>query len=444
MVAMVPNARKKSVVSDLVLPTAGEYFSDGRILELVSDNSIPGKLALLLWDGKRALVAGRFKVGDRIYVPVSLDSSTLEAIRFPVNAIGYGSVTGLFEKIVDVVNKYFRLPARELHAIPYFVLASWFPEILSTPPTLVISGPSSAEARRLLRLLRCFCRHGVVVAELNPAGFWALPMHLHPTLLIDISGLTHQMRGLLRASGSRGAYIARRGEFMDMRCAKAVYSMESDIDMEVSEGMLRVTAPPTDAKSVFLDQREEDRIAAELQPQLLDYRLRSYQAVQRSAFDAAGFTTGVRELAQSLGAAVVSNPELQRGVVSLLSRQDEDVRVRWTTLPQFGVVTALLSLIHERRRSELLVSRFTTFVNAALRANGEILKYSPEEIGRRIAAMGLFTNRTKRGNVIKLTRQMSRLAHDLSQRYGVTTTPASFPGCPDCEAGEMPGTKRLM
>jgi hypothetical protein len=58
--------------------------------------------------------------------------------------------------------------------------------------------------------------------------------------------------------------------------------------------------------------------------------------------------------------------------------------------------------------------------------------------------MGLFTNRTKRGNVIKLTRQMSRLAHDLSQRYGVTTTPASFPGCPDCEAGEMPGTKRLM
>ncbi len=255
---MVPNARKKSVVSDLVLPTAGEYFSDGRILELVSDNSIPGKLALLLWDGKRALVAGRFKVGDRIYVPVSLDSSTLEAIRFPVNAIGYGSVTGLFEKIVDVVNKYFRLPARELHAIPYFVLASWFPEILSTPPTLVISGPSSAEARRLLRLLRCFCRHGVVVAELNPAGFWALPMHLHPTLLIDISGLTHQMRGLLRASGSRGAYIARRGEFMDMRCAKAVYSMESDIDMEVSEGMLRVTAPPTDAKSVFLDQKRTE------------------------------------------------------------------------------------------------------------------------------------------------------------------------------------------
>ncbi len=87
--------------------------------------------------------------------------------------------------------------------------------------------------------------------------------------------------------------------------------------------------------------------------------------MQRSAFDAAGFTTGVRELAQSLGAAVVGNPELQRGVVSLLSRQDEDVRVRWTTLPEFGVVTALLSLIHERRRSELLVSRFTTFVNAA-------------------------------------------------------------------------------
>jgi hypothetical protein len=269
-------------------------------------------------------------------------------------------------------------------------------------------------------------------------------MHLRPTLLIDVSGLTRQMRGLLRASSSRGAYIAKRGEFTDVACVKAVYSTESDVDTEVSEGLLRVVALPAEGGAVRLDQREEDRIASEFQSMLLEYRLRNYRAVQESTFDAPGFTTGVRELAQSLGAAVVGDLELQKDVVSLLSRQDEDVRVRRTTLPEFGVITALLSLLHERRRSELLVSKFTTFVNAALRANGEILKYSPEEIGRRLAAMGLFTSRTKSGNVIKLTRQISRLTHDLSRRYGVTTTPASFPGCPDCEPAEVPGKKRLM
>jgi hypothetical protein len=443
---MRPNPRvrnEKSVASDPALPTTGESFSDGRLLELVSGTSIPGGLLLILWDGTRVRVADQFEVEGRVYVPVSLDSSTWEAIRFPVRATGYESVSELFERIVDVVNNYFKLPARGLRAIAYFVLASWFPEILPTPPTLVITGPSSAEARRFLRLLRCLCRHGVIVTELSPAGFWTLPMHLRPTLLIDISGLTRQMRGLLRASSGRGAYIARRGEFTDIACVKAVYSAESDVDTEVSEGLLRV-ALPVDGRSVRLDQREEDRIASEFQPPLLGYRFRNYRAVQESTFDAPGFTTGVRELAQSLGAAVVGDPELQKDIVSLLSRQDEDVRVRRTTLPEFGIVTALLSLLHERRESELLVSKFTTFVNAALRANGEILKYSPEEIGRRIAAMELSTSRTKRGNVIKLTRPISRLTHDLSLRYGVTTTPASFPGCPDCEPAEMPGKKRLM
>jgi hypothetical protein len=357
---------------------------------------------------------------------------------------GYGSVRELFEGILDVVTNYFKLPARELRAIPYFVLASWFPQILPTLPTLVVTGPSPAEARRFLRLLRCFCRHGVLVTELNPAGFWTLPMPLRPTLLIDLSGLTRPMRGLLRASSSRGAYIARRGEFADIRCAKAVYSTESDVDTEVSEGLLRVAARPAQGGSLFLDQGEEDKIAAKFQPQLLDYRLRNYRTVQQSTFDAPGFTTGVRELAQILGAAVVGDSELQKGVISLLSRQDDDVRIRQTTLPEFGIITALLSLLHERQTSELRVSEFTMFVNAALRANGEILKYSPEEIGRRIAAMGLLTSRTKRGSVIKLTRQISRLAHDLSRRYGVSTTPASFPGCPDCGPIEVPGKKRLM
>ena len=269
-------------------------------------------------------------------------------------------------------------------------------------------------------------------------------MELRPTLLIDISGLTRPVRVLLRASSSRGAYIARHGEFADTRCIKAIYSTESDVDTAVSEGLLRIAALPVPGRSVFLDEREEDKIATEFQPQLLDYRLRNYRAVRESTFDAPGFTTGVRELAQILGAVVDGDPELQKGIISLLSRQDDDARIRQTTLPEFGIITALLSLLHERQKSELLVSEFTRFVNVALRANGEIQEYSPEEIGRRIAAMGLFTTRTKRGNVIKLTRQISRLAHDLSRRYGVTTTPPSFPGCPDCEAVDVPAKKRLM
>jgi len=130
--------------------------------------------------------------------------------------------------------------------------------------------------------------------------------------------------------------------------------------------------------------------------------------------------------------------------VSLLSHQDEDVRARWTTLPEFAIITVLLSMLHERKQSRVQVGDFSEFVNVALRARGEILEYSPEEVGHRLAAMRIFTSRTGSGKVIRITREISRLAHDLKLRYGIATSPGSFPGCPDCERTEVPGKKGLV
>ena len=45
-----------------------------------------------------------FACREPAYVPVTLDSSTREAIRFPVKATGYGSAGKLFERVINLVN----------------------------------------------------------------------------------------------------------------------------------------------------------------------------------------------------------------------------------------------------------------------------------------------------------------------------------------------------
>jgi hypothetical protein len=424
-------------------PTAEEVFSRGRMLEVVSGTEA-GKLTLLLWTGRRARMADEFEVGGRVYVPVRLDSATVEAIRFPGRAANYGTTAQLFERILDVVNTSFNLPARELRIITYWALASWFPDVLPTSPVLIISGPSPAEVRLFLRLLRALCRRGVLLTEVNPGGFVALPLWLRPTVLVDQTRITAPLRGLLRAASGSGAYFTKSGDFLNLRCGLAVYSVENDIDTELTEGLLRINVAPGTERANLLDERVEIQIATEFQPQLLQYRLANYEAVRESTFDAPGFTTGLRQLARALGASVVGDTELQSAIVPLLSRQDEGIRARLTTLPEYGIITVLLSYIHEGRESVIPVKVFTDFVNTALRANGEIFDYSPEQIGRRLAAMQLYSGRTSGGMAIRLTRQVSRIAHDLKPRYGVTTTPADFPGCPDCEPTEPLGNKRLM
>ena len=104
---------------------------------------------------------------------MSLRPSVLEAVRFPGGTADYGSAGELFEKILDESSKFTGLPDRELRPIPYWALSSCFPEILSTLPTLLVTGPSWADAHSFLRLLRCFCRRGVLLTELSPSGFFS-------------------------------------------------------------------------------------------------------------------------------------------------------------------------------------------------------------------------------------------------------------------------------
>ena len=212
-------------------------------------------------------------------------------------------------------------------------------------------------------------------------------MQLRPTLLVEQSKLVSQLRGYLRAGSSSGAHVARAGRFLDLRCVKALYCEEDGLDSELREGLLRVSLYPARANAAFFDVREEDRLSAEIQPQLLQYRLENFQAVQASRFDVPEFTTGVRELARSLGASVVGDPTLTAGIIPLLSAQDEEIRANWGTLPEFAIIVTLLAFVHEKKEPRVPVKKLTEFVNAVVNASGDIKEYSTVEIGHLLSRL---------------------------------------------------------
>ena len=79
-----------------------------------------------------------------------------------------------------------------------------------------------------------------------------------------------------------------------------------------------------------------------------------------------------------------------------------------------------------------------------LSANGETKEYNAVEIGLLLSRLNLPRSRASGGKLIELTRQLSRRVHDLKRRYGVMTSPVSFPGCPDCEPPVVPGNRPLV
>jgi len=425
-----------------VVETYGEAFPDGTLIELATNSA--GKLSLFCWDGRRAKVQKSFERSGRTYMPGSVNASTLRAIRFPNETKDYGSTGLLFSKLLDVLRLYCSLSDQNLRLVAHWVLTSWVPDVLSMVPTLLISSPSPAYVSRFLRLLRCLCRRAVRLAELNAAGLYALPMLLRPTLLVEQTTLSRSMRGLLRASSSRGLYVARSGDFLDLRCSKALFCVANGLDAALAESALHVVVVAAESGSADLTERAENEIAAQFQPLLLDYRLRNHRVVSESTFDVPGFTPGLRDLARSLGAAIVDAPELSGRIAPLLAPQDADARSRRTVLPEAVIVTVALALVHEAKLKQLLVKDFAQFVNAALRTNGEITEYSPEEVGWRLARLGLYTHRMAGGNGIRFDREFSRSVHDLGRKFGVEMLPGS-PGCPDCqEAAKVVNPNRLL
>jgi len=412
--------------------TSGEVLADGTLIELIRGDT-ETQLKLLTWSGGKGKVASFAQYKGRVYAPVFLEPTILRALQLPSQSAPYGTTRNLFDDVTKPVSHYTALSENFVSLLCHFGISTWFPDCTLVAPCLVLVGPAASEAARVLRLLHCVCRHALLLGDLNPAGLCSLPMYLCPTLLIAQPELSAPTLRLLQTSNIRNLYVPRRGQLLDLFCPQAIHSMEPLGDASLCSTAIRIPVTPTRRQLPILDEGVLRKIAKDLQPKLLTYRLMNYARVRNSDFDVPQLTSLMRDPARSLGASIVDDPELQAGIISLLQDQDEEIRgERWTDL--YSVVSeAALFLCHDGEKQSAYVGEVASVANIILKRRGETVELESRAVGEKLRWLGLSTTpRDSKGYKILLTDAVRRRIHELTRDFEVPSVQDGVARCKHC------------
>jgi hypothetical protein len=192
-------------------------------------------------------------------------------------------------------------------------------------------------------------------------------------------------------------------------------------DPQVLSDALRIVLVPTASEIKYLDAKLREDIGSEFQDRFFSYRLRNFNNVRARDLDAGGgLTSPMRELARSLGGAIVGDEELQQRVVSTLASQDEQFRADRTSSTDAILIEALLDFSHERGRRNVRSCELADKVSALHAGRGSEQTISPESAGWAMKRLGFPTGRIdSTGNGLELTESARRLTHQLAATYEV-------------------------
>jgi len=417
-----------------VLTTMGETFADGSVLDLVTSAS-SGRVALLFHSAGKKKIATQIEHSRRIYQPPNLDEAMARAIRFPQDAKAYGSTRKLLRRVRQLFERHAGLPQSESALITAWAASSWFADCLSSPPTLLISGPEMGDAIRLLRLLHRVCRRPVLLGDLSRSAFLTLAT-LGATLLINQPDLSPRMRALWSTSNYRGVHVFGSGRVRSVASSKAVFLGMAYARED--EGV-HLALPPRRSDVPTLDERQLEAIARELQPQLLMFRLRNLDDVCNFSARDRGPTLPSTEVARNLAASVLGDAEIAESIAPCLRRLEEDQLALRGCDVHLALVEVTWAPSHVDR--ELSISRLTELTNTLLRNRGGILEYSAVEIGWKLKNLGFRHHRNGQGMVLQFSLENRLLLHQLATQLSLGLR--AVDNCPLCSPQEA-DAKRLM
>jgi hypothetical protein len=413
-----------------LISTACEVLPNGTMLDLVREEG-SSEVGFLALDGDRYRIVDCVEYDGKTYVPARADPTVLGALRLPTRAASYTSTEELFEEICKVLALYNDLPERFLLQIVYFIFGTWLVDRVPIAPFLSIVAPATAPGGVLLQLLALFCRRSLLLTAENPAGLWTLPMYLRPTLLLDAAELSVPVQRFLRASNSQGIHFPRKGQALDLYCAKAVCSSEPLSDPSLASLALQISLAPTRRELPGLSEEASHQIAEEFQAKMLMYRIKKYSYVRPPDLHVAGLTAPTQCLARSLAACIVDDYKLQVGLVALLHQQDREFQVERSSGLESVILEALLFCCHEGGRSTVRAAELAEITNNVLAKRSEILRISPETVGHRLKSLGLRTESIgSRGNGLWLLCEVRAKIHKLAREYGVQQDPVNE--CTQC------------
>jgi len=425
------NTDDAATSTSIIIPSGGEIFDDGTILELVDDPRQRSGLGLLKWNGCKSVLSPEVTHQGHTYVPLTLDPTVRRALRVASHVSSFGSPETLFQELVALAAEYTDLAEPLRQQLVAIVFASWLADCLPTPINVSLWSPAAADGARVLLLLSCLCRLALALAGADAADLKALPDQLPATLLVLRPASSRRTRELLTTSRWRGFHSGRSGRLVETLGAR-VFSTDVPLGNRTLGPIIEIPVAPTRRPLPTLDAKRQRAIAEEFQPKLLQYRLThcgTARTTESTDVSSAGSTS---ELASGLRACFSDAPRLgeRLGVLIEAEQSLDDGR---RDDPRVVLVEVLLARCHEKGRAKLYVNEIAADVNAALFAGSGTLTLTDRLVGSLLKSVGLPTHRLgQSGRGIKLDLATRRAIHRLAGLYDVPSARRPFRDCAEC------------
>jgi hypothetical protein len=405
--------------------TSGEWFVDGAAIELVASSTSDGPSLLLWQDGRKPTVQRQITRARTFYAPVFMDPSIWAVMTLPTGVEDRGPAANLFGEICQLIEKYAGISTDQAAMVTAWNATSWFGDVLPNPPILFIHGEDMNAAIRLLLLLNCITRHGLLLTELSRSMFHSL-MPAGPTLLLNQPQMSPGLRRLCCVANYRGLVVpGARGGVADLACAKAIFVGSAARSRD--EIGLHLDLPPAPRDLPPLDAGTMLQLKEHFQPWFLHYRLRNIQAV-RASQPIGSLAASAGGIGRILESCTPGGGQLKVRWARLLQIQGQDARAARFSDPLTAMVEVLWPRVHSSEKA-ISIKELTELANTLLRSRGQTLEYSPEELGIKLANTGILRIRRSAGMFVSFDRPNLHRLHELAQSLGWAKRMANCPVC---------------
>ena len=267
-------------------------------------------MAFLHWKNGSATIVHSIESNGQLFVPPDPTSAFFPALSLPNGIQQCERPYELLWEIASAISKFVKVRPDQLGFVAAFILASWFADCYETAPYLWIVGPLGSGKTKLLKVLWCLCRRGLIAGDLRSGSLYKVVDAWDPTLMIDefesasSAGIVELLR-MLRDGSSPGVPVYRNGRPFSPYCLKAISMRQPLGDAALSNRGLVISMLPSKEKTLPLDEAAMKRLEEEFQPKLCKFRLQNYAAVKQfanSPDDFDNLSPRTRQIARALAA----------------------------------------------------------------------------------------------------------------------------------------------